>query len=121
MRVIGIDHIQLAMPAGEEAAARRFYGGLLGMLEIPKPPHLARRGGLWFRCGSIHQVHLGVQDSFIPARKAHPGFLVDNLSDMTVKFRHSGVEMFTDNPIVGFERVFVFDPFGNRVELLEPR
>lgn len=120
MPVIGLDHVQLAMPANGEARAREFYGDILGLTEISKPPHLARRGGLWFQCGGL-QLHLGVEGEFRPARKAHPGLLVRDLPDMVRACEAAGFPTHGDEPIEGFDRVFVADPFGNRLELLEPR
>jgi catechol 2,3-dioxygenase-like lactoylglutathione lyase family enzyme len=118
--VIGLDHVQLAMPANGEARAREFYGVILGLTEISKPPHLAPRGGLWFQCGGL-QLHLGVEGEFRPARKAHPGLLVRDLPDMVRACKAAGFPTHGDEPIEGFDRVFVADPFGNRLELLEPR
>jgi catechol 2,3-dioxygenase-like lactoylglutathione lyase family enzyme len=114
-----IDHVQLAMPAGREADARRFYGELLGIPEQPKPPHLAARGGCWFESESL-KLHLGVEADFRPARKAHPGLLVRDLHALVDSLRAAGVELVDDEPLEGYERVYVHDPFGNRLELLEP-
>jgi catechol 2,3-dioxygenase-like lactoylglutathione lyase family enzyme len=118
-RVHGLDHVQLAMPAGQEDAARRFYAGLLGLTEIPKPPNLAKRGGAWFEGGTL-RVHLGVEAEFRPAKKAHPAFLVEELGALAEYLRRAGVAVVTDEPLVGYERIYVADPFGNRIELLEP-
>lgn len=119
MSVLSIDHVQIAMPAGEEEKARSFYIHLLGLVEIPKPSELAKRGGVWFRSGNV-QLHLGVEADFRPARKAHPAFLVDDLDGLIVKVRSSGVEVdATQPPLDGYKRVHVFDPFGNRIELME--
>ena len=120
MRVRGIDHVQLAMPAGGEDEARAFYGALLGLAEQPKPPDLAARGGCWFGSEGV-QLHLGVEDGFRPARKAHPALLVDDLPALVRRLRDAGVEVVDDEPLPGFERVYAADPFGNRLELLEPR
>lgn len=119
MRIEGLDHVQLAMPAGEEDLARRFYSGLLGIPEIPKPPHLAKRGGCWFERGSL-KVHLGVEHEFRPARKAHPAFSVTDLPSLMSRLRDGNVTVVEDEPLPGFIRCYVFDPFGNRLELLEP-
>ncbi|MFL9864682.1 glyoxalase [Paraburkholderia fungorum] len=119
MPVVGIDHIQLAMPAGEEAAARYFFGDILGLRELPKPPELAARGGVWFACGTV-QLHLGVAKDFTPARKAHPGFIVDQLAPIVASLSAAGHDVKSDTPTQGFTRVFTADPFGNRIELLEP-
>ena len=118
-RVESIDHVQLAMPPGGEEAARRFYGQLLGIPETPKPPHLATRGGCWFERGGL-KVHLGVEADFTPARKAHPALAVSGLRDLVAHLAANGVAIRDDEPLPGFDRVYVDDPFGNRIELLEP-
>ena len=120
MRVRGIDHVQLAMPAGREDEARAFYDGLLGLAEQPKPPNLAARGGCWFGAEGV-QLHLGVEDGFRPARKAHPALLVDDLPALVRRLQEAGVAVVEDEPLPGYDRVYVADPFGNRLELLEPR
>jgi catechol 2,3-dioxygenase-like lactoylglutathione lyase family enzyme len=119
MPVERIEHVQLAMPAGGEAEAARFYAGLLGITEVPKPPHLAARGGCWFERGAL-KVHLGVEQDFRPARKAHPALLVSDLGPLVNRLRDAGVEIVDDEPLEGYERVYVSDPFGNRIELMEP-
>jgi catechol 2,3-dioxygenase-like lactoylglutathione lyase family enzyme len=117
--ILGIDHVQLAMPAGEEEKARGFFAGLLGFHEIPKPAELVKRGGVWFESGSV-QLHLGVEADFRAARKAHPAFLVDDLDTLVGKITTAGYETDTSQPrIDGFKRVHIFDPFGNRIELME--
>ena len=110
--IIGLDHIQLAMPKGGEEAARGFYGALLGLGEVAKPPELAVRGGVWFSFGCV-QVHLGVEDKFKPAKKAHPAFRVVDLEGLCARLAAAGVD-------VARERgsAYVYDPFGNRVELV---
>jgi catechol 2,3-dioxygenase-like lactoylglutathione lyase family enzyme len=118
MTFIAIDHIQLAMPAGEEEAARRFYRDLLGLTEMPKPPALAARGGCWFEQGNV-KVHLGVEPDFRPARKAHPGFLVDDLSGLVQKLQEAGLAIARDEPLPGYDRCHVADPFGNRIEFMQ--
>ena len=119
MTVLSIDHVQIAMPAGEEERARSFYINLLGFVEIPKPAELAKRGGAWFQAGSV-QVHLGVEADFRPARKAHPAFLVKDLNGLIAKARFMSFETdLTQPPLDGYKRVHVFDPFGNRIELME--
>jgi len=120
MPVIGVDHIQLAMPAGREAEARAFYAGLLGVPEIAKPPALAKRGGAWFE-GPRVKIHLGVEADFRPARKAHPGLLVEDLPGIARALEAAGYSLKRDEPLEGYDRVFVDDPFGNRLELLEPK
>jgi catechol 2,3-dioxygenase-like lactoylglutathione lyase family enzyme len=118
-RVVRIDHVQLAMPPGGEARARAFYAGLLGIPEIEKPPHLARRGGAWFESPAL-KIHLGVEQDFHPARKAHPALLVEGLAELVSALRRNGYAVVDDEPLEGFFRVYVADPFGNRIELMEP-
>ena len=118
MPIEGIDHVQLAMPAGREEAAREFYGRLLGIPEVPKPAELAKRGGAWFEKGDV-RIHLGVDPDFRPARKAHPGFRVRDLSTLVTALRGAGYEISEDDSLAGVRRVFVADPFGNRLELIE--
>ena len=107
------------MPPGQEAEARAFYEGVLGIPEALKPPNLAVRGGCWFERGAL-KVHLGVEADFHPARKAHPAFLVVDLPELIGKITAAGFLVKTDEPLAGYERVYVDDPFGNRIELLEP-
>ena len=118
MPIVGIDHVQLAMPAGQEDVARAFYFGLLGIPEVPKPAVLAPRGGVWFQ-GSEVKLHLGVDPDFRPARKAHPALLVRGLPALAQRLLEAGVEVVGDDSLPGQDRVFVTDPFGNRLELLE--
>ena len=119
MKILSIDHVQIAMPAGEEPKARAFYGELLGFTEIPKPPDLAKRGGAWFQSEGV-QLHLGVESDFRAARKAHPAFLVDDLDALISRVEHAGYQTDTSQPpLDGYKRAHVFDPFGNRIELLE--
>jgi catechol 2,3-dioxygenase-like lactoylglutathione lyase family enzyme len=120
MPVVGVDHVQLAMPAGREAEARAFYGGLLGIPEIAKPSALAARGGAWFESGHV-KIHLGVDRDFRPAQKAHPGLLVSSLDALIERLRAAELVIVDDEPLAGYRRVFVNDPFGNRLELMEPR
>lgn len=119
MPIEALDHVQLAMPAGGEDAARRFYHGLLGIPEVHKPPLLAARGGCWFERGAL-KVHLGVEADFRPARKAHPAFAVRDLAALRQALAAAGVAIVDDEPLAGFDRCYVADPFGNRIELLEP-
>ena len=112
-----IEHVQLAMPAGQEEAARAFYCGLLGMVEIPKPAELAKRGGAWFASGSV-QLHLGVEEDFRPARKAHPALLCRDYHELTEMMKKAGVEVREDASIPGTRRSHISDPFGNRIELI---
>ena len=119
MAVYGIDHVQLAMPEGGEPLARQFYGTLLGLVELAKPPNLAARGGAWFQCGAL-QLHLGVELGFRPARKAHPALRVRDLDGLLRTLADAGFEVKHDpETIEGVERAFTSDPFGNRVELVE--
>jgi catechol 2,3-dioxygenase-like lactoylglutathione lyase family enzyme len=118
-RVHALDHVQLAMPAGQEALAREFYCGILGLSEVPKPANLAKRGGAWFEGGNL-RVPLGVEADFRPAKKAHPAFLVQRLDALTSRLQQAGIEVVTDEPLEGYKRIYVSDPFGNRIELLEP-
>lgn len=119
MTILSIDHIQIAMPAGEEDKARAFYIEQLGFTEIPKPPDLAKRGGAWFQSGGV-QLHLGVEAEFRPARKAHPAFLVDDLDSILISVQNAEYETDTSQPpLDGYRRAHVFDPFGNRIELME--
>jgi catechol 2,3-dioxygenase-like lactoylglutathione lyase family enzyme len=114
-----IEHVQLAMPAGQEDRARAFYTGVLGLAEVAKPPALARRGGCWFEQGAV-KVHLGVEPDFRPARKAHPAFLVSRLEEIVARCRRDGHRVVDDEPLPGYDRAFVDDPFGNRLELMQP-
>ena len=114
--ILGIDHVQVAAPAGCEQAARAFYGGLLELDELAKPAPLAARGGCWFRAGA-QELHVGVEDPFAPARKAHPGFLVSDLAALGDRLRAAGFGVVADETIPGVERSYVDDPFGNRIEL----
>lgn len=116
--ILGLDHVQLAMPVGQEDAARDFYGGILGLREIPKPPNLAKRGGAWFEGGTL-RLHLGVEPDFRPAKKAHPAFLVRNLPAIRSHLEQAGIPVLTDEPLEGYHRIHAHDPFGNRLELLE--
>lgn len=114
--ITGYDHVQVAIPAGGEDDARRFYGSLLGMAEVPKPPALAPRGGCWFTAGAA-VLHLGVERPFTPARKAHPAFLVDDLDGVQQRLSSAGCECVrTDGEIPGVRRFHTYDPFGNRLE-----
>jgi catechol 2,3-dioxygenase-like lactoylglutathione lyase family enzyme len=117
MRVVGIDHVQLAMPAGQEDAARRFYSGLLGLPEVEKPPHLAARGGAWFETDGV-KIHLGVDPEFRPARKAHPGLLVSDLRGLLDALRTAGHPVTDGDARDAEEHAYVEDPFGNRLELI---
>ena len=119
MKVSALDHVQLAMPKGGEDEARRFYRDGLGIEEQPKPPHLAVRGGCWFERGAL-KVHLGVEADFVPARKAHPAFRVEDLPALKARLAAAGYRLKDDEPLEGYDRIYVDDPFGNRIELMEP-
>jgi len=111
--------VQPAMPRGDEDAARAFYAGVLGMTEIDKPPILASRGGAWFRSHGV-ELHLGVEEPFRPARKAHPGVLVDDLDVLVARLDAAGRRSTWDADLPGFRRICVDDAFGNRLEFLQP-
>src|ERR1700690_990427 len=119
LRITRIDHVQLAMPAGGEALARAFYADILGIQEVPKPASLAKRGGCWFERGDL-KIHLGVEADFRPARKAHLALLVTDLLELEAKLKASGFILKDDEPLEGYRPGYVDDPFGNRVELMEP-
>ena len=119
MRVVGIDHVQLSMPAGREDDARAFYRDLLGLAEVLKPEPLAARGGCWFE-GVATAVHLGIEDDFRPARKAHPAFAVANLDEAHAEVAAAGLETVPDDSLPGVRRFYTADPFGNRIEIIEP-
>lgn len=116
-RIVGIEHVQLAMPPGQEEQARAFYSGLLGLTERAKPPTLAVRGGCWFEQAGV-KLHLGVEAQFRPARKAHPALIVDDLPALIAALTAAGAEVAPDEPVEGRTRCYVADPFGNRIELL---
>lgn len=116
--ITGLDHVQIAMPAGEEEAARAFYSGLLGLPEVAKPPNLAKRGGAWFQ-GQGFQVHLGVEADFHPAKKAHPCFRVADLEALQARLEAAGVPTTSDSEIPAVRRFYANDPFGNRMEFMQ--
>ena len=118
MTVLAIDHVQIAMPAGGEDAARAFFGGLLGLVEIAKPPSLAGRGGCWFALGG-RELHLGVEGDFRPAKKAHVALATTDLDGLRARLIEVGCVINEDAPIAGRRRFFTEDPFGNRLELLQ--
>jgi catechol 2,3-dioxygenase-like lactoylglutathione lyase family enzyme len=113
-----IDHVQLAMPAGEEEAARGFYRDRLGMIEVPKPPELAKRGGCWFESSGV-QIHLGVEADFRPAKKAHPGLRCRDFESLLEYLSQAGIPSTPDHSIPGIRRCHIHDPFGNRIELIQ--
>ncbi len=114
---VAIDHVQLAMPPGEEETACGFYSGLLGMTERPKPPELAKRGGCWFESGSV-RIHLGVEPDFRPAKKAHPALKCSDYAGLISKLRQAGVKVKPADEIPAVRRCHIDDPFGNRIELV---
>ncbi|MBD5831209.1 glyoxalase [Janibacter melonis] len=115
-----LHHVQLAIPPGGEDQCRAFWGDILGMDEIEKPPVLAARGGCWFRGGGV-EIHLGVEDDFAPARKAHPGILVRNLRQLATSLEAGGVQVTWDGEFPNHDRFYAADPFGSRLEFLEPQ
>jgi catechol 2,3-dioxygenase-like lactoylglutathione lyase family enzyme len=115
MTVTGIDHVQVAAPAGCEPDVRAFYGALLGLEELPKPEALAARGGCWFQAGA-QELHIGVEDPFTPARKAHPGLVVTDLDALAALLTEAGIDVVWDDAIPGTKRFHAVDPFGNRLE-----
>ena len=118
-QLIGLHHVQLAAPRGSEDALRQFYGTVLGMTEVPKPPVLAARGGAWFRSGAL-ELHVGIEDDFRHAAKAHPGILVADIAAVARRLGEHDVAVQWDDDFPGFRRCYVIDPHGNRLELLEP-
>ena len=118
-RVVGLHHVQLAMPAGRELEAEEFYSGLLGIPRVQKPPELEARGGCWFR-GERVEIHLGVEEEFRPARKAHPALVVEDLDELRSHLATAGAEIVDDDTeLEGRRRFYTADPFGNRIELVE--
>ncbi|MBX3070717.1 MAG: VOC family protein [Thermomicrobiales bacterium] len=119
MAVKAVDHVMLAIPPEGESAARAFYAGLLGLREIEKPEQLRQRGGLWFQIGGV-QLHLGIDSDFRPARKAHVAFRGDDLATLRHEITSAGLAITDDDLLPGFDRFYVDDPFGNRLEFLSP-
>ena len=113
--ILGIDHVQVAAPPGCEAEARAFYAGLVGLEELSKPEALRARGGCWFQAGT-QELHVGVEEPFVPARKAHPGFVVADLDSLAERLRAEGIAVEPDDAIPGTKRFHAADPFGNRLE-----
>jgi catechol 2,3-dioxygenase-like lactoylglutathione lyase family enzyme len=118
--LVAIDHVQLALPAGCEAQARAFYAGLLGLAEVAKPAALAARGGVWFEAPGL-RLHLGVEEPFRPARKAHPAFRVAGLGTLRTRLEAAGIVIEDDNALPGELRFYAADPFGNRLEFMAVR
>ena len=119
VQIVRLDHVQLAMPTGREAEAIAFYDEVLGIPHVAKPAHLAARGGCWFERGDL-KVHLGVEQDFRPATKAHPAFLVEDVAALRQRLVDAGVRVVDDEPLEGYDRAYADDPFGNRLELLRP-
>lgn len=117
---LGLHHVQLAIPAGSEDECRRFYVTVLGMTELAKPPVLAARGGLWVRADNL-EIHLGVEQDFRPARKAHPGILVGDLDGLAKRLEAHDIEVTWDENFPGHRRFYAFDNLGNRLEFLSPQ
>jgi catechol 2,3-dioxygenase-like lactoylglutathione lyase family enzyme len=120
VEVVGLDHVLLAMPPGGAAAARTFYGGVLGLREVPVPPELAGRAGCWF-VGDGLAIHIGVEEPFVPARKAHPALLIRDLERARVALTAARVDITEDTSGFPVRRCYVADPFGNRIELIDSR
>ena len=118
--ISGLDHLQLAMPAGEEHRAREYFSGLLGLAEREKPAALATRGGLWFALPDGQQLHLGIEEPFRPARKAHPAFACEALDDLAWRLEAQGSPVRWDDELAPRRRFYGEDPFGNRIEFVEP-
>jgi catechol 2,3-dioxygenase-like lactoylglutathione lyase family enzyme len=118
MKIYAIDHIQIAIPPNSEDIARVFYGEILGLTEIPKPYRLARRGGMWFEQDDL-KLHLGVDINFCPAKKAHPGLLVEDLNELIDRCRKSEYAIEISEGFDSYHQVYITDPFGNRIEFLE--
>ena len=118
MPILSFDHVQVAIPAASEDRARAFYSGILGFAEIDKPPQMAERKSIWFVTGAV-SLHLGIEPDFTPAKRAHPAFVVDGLDKILTACDRAGISTKPDTSFNGFRRVHVFDPFGNRLELME--
>jgi catechol 2,3-dioxygenase-like lactoylglutathione lyase family enzyme len=116
----GLHHVQLAIPPGGEDLARQYYGEILGMTELQKPPALAARGGCWFRRDGL-EVHLGVEKEFRAAAKAHPAILVQDLDALAKRLKAAGADVEWDDGFPGYRRIYSHDLHGNRLELMEPR
>ena len=118
MTIVGIDHVQLAIPPGGEAAARVFYGDVLGLVEVPKPEAMRARGGMWFQAGPVG-LHLGIEDGMRPSMKAHPALVVSDLDALCARLAAAGCEWRDDHDIPGTRRGHTRDPFGNRIESIQ--
>ena len=118
MTILALDHVQLAIPPGGEAAARAFYAGVLGLVEVPKPEAMRARGGLWFTAGAV-AIHLGLEDGMRPSAKAHPALRVAGLDAYLARLRAAGCAWTDADEMPGTRRGHTLDPFGNRIELIE--
>lgn len=118
MRILGIEHVQIAIPVGSQDPARAFYGGILGFSEIQKPASMAERKSIWFVAGTVN-LHLGIEADFHPAKRAHPAFIVEGLDEILAACEAASITVKPDVSFDGFRRVHLFDPFGNRLELME--
>jgi catechol 2,3-dioxygenase-like lactoylglutathione lyase family enzyme len=118
MPILSVDHVQLAIPVGGENRALEFYTGILGLSEVEKPPAMAGRNSIWFAAGAAN-VHLGIEPDFHAAKRAHPALVVEGLDGILVLCERAGLPTRPDTSFYGFRRVHVFDPFGNRLELME--
>ena len=118
MPILNIDHVQIAIPIASEDRARAFYSGVLGFTEVDKPPQMSVRKSIWFIAGTVN-LHLGIEPDFTPAKRAHPAFVVEGLDKILAACERAGISIKPDTSFNGFRRVHVFDPFGNRLELME--
>jgi catechol 2,3-dioxygenase-like lactoylglutathione lyase family enzyme len=118
MAILSIEHIQIAIPIGSEDRARAFYAGILGFVEVEKPAIMAKRNSIWFRAGSV-SLHLGLEPDFHPAKRAHPALVVDGMDQVLTACQSANITVKPDVSFNGFRRVHIFDPFGNRLELME--
>jgi catechol 2,3-dioxygenase-like lactoylglutathione lyase family enzyme len=118
MPILDLDHVQVAIPVGGEDRARKFYSGILGFTEVEKPAAIAGRNSIWFVAGPVN-LHLGIEPDFHAAKRAHPAFVVDRLDEIVLACASAGFAAMPDSSFNGFRRVHVFDPFGNRLELME--
>lgn len=118
MPILSLDHVQVTIPVGGENRARDFYGGILGFTEIDKPASMAGRNSIWFAAGPVN-LHLGIEPDFHAAKRAHPAFVVNDLDEILAACERAGLATRPDTSFDGFRRVHVFDPFGNRLELMQ--
>ena len=115
---LALDHVQIAIPVGREEAARVFYGVVLSLTELAKPPEMAARGGCWFQIGAQH-LHVGVEADFRAAKKAHVALATDDLVSLRHRIEAAGHATEDDSPVDGRYRFFTEDPFGNRIEFMD--